>query len=102
MDNFCWETLVHQVLDENQTIYPVSIEEVDISFHRLYPYYMFLGLILLSFPMLVWTGYAQKNVFTPTQYLVSGIQESMNMAVATVADLIDDDSVFCESEELKG
>lgn len=100
-NNYCWETLTHHVLDEDQPIYPVSKETVDLTFHKLYPYYMFCSILLLAMPMIAWTNYAEKNVQEQTQYLFSGIEEAMHMAVAQISEMIEDNSVFIESKKTR-
>ena len=91
--------MTHHKFDQN---HQNVIETIDLNFHKMFPYLVFIFVAFLSLPVLIWTKYAEENIQHKTEYLVSGILESMCTAIANIRAIIDDKSVFktVEKEQL--
>ena len=87
MNNYCWERLHHQILNDSSSDENNIIGSESLDINKYFPYFMFALIIFVSFPVLVWTRLAQTNVQPQTEFLVSGLREAMGMTIQSLMRL---------------
>ena len=83
---FCWENLVHHVLNESSSGINY-IETKSLEYHKTFPYAVILLAVLISCPTLVWMKFLRQSFMHTLNLVATNIEEVVKTEIALLLEL---------------